>query len=202
MKGGSKWDYLGLLTVSATIIALIYVVVTSIGNSPWAIVAFIVLLTGLLLADKVISLYFNVRDRIDQRQAQRGEVIDPPYHVVNLPKPITLPQRYNVPLIKSNGEVDRGQALLTTATEIGELTCPVSLLRVAAQLLAEHQEPVRANFNAHGVMSSAEIRATVDFLRLHGWIRSANPNAQNSPARWVSGADADALQEFVNTWTQ
>ncbi|MCZ7554741.1 MAG: hypothetical protein M5U05_19560, partial [Anaerolineales bacterium] len=98
MKQSSVWDYLGILTILGAVLALIYVVVAALQHqeTPWPMVGFIILLTGILLADKVIDLYFRVRERIDARQMQRADMIDAHYQVSTrqpqaaLPAPITV----------------------------------------------------------------------------------------------------------------
>lgn len=208
----TKYGMIALVAIVLCVLALIALVVNALRSDVLALMALIVLIV-LPMAGCAIGMFWLMartsstqprpRPRNDEAVDTSWRELPQGYYPPQaaLPAPASLPRRVNVPVVTRNGTASREQVVLSTSTEAGELTCPVALLEVAAQLLASGKEPTRANFNAAGVMSSSEISACVDFLRLHGWIKPIPANSQNSPARWVGGADANALQEFVSTWS-
>jgi hypothetical protein len=208
----SKWGFLALVVIVGSALGLIAIVVDSLKTNTLALMALVVLVVLPLGAVSVGMFWLMARSpRTQTRPRNDDQAIETDWRAIAnrgitypqaaLPAPAVMPRKINVPVVSRNGSTDRGQTILSTSTESGELTCPLHLLDVAAQLLADGQQPTRASFNQAGIMSSSEISSAVDFLRAHGWVRPIPPNSTNSPARWVSGADPNALTEFVSTWS-
>lgn len=196
MKQSSIWDYLGILTILGAALALIYVVVAALQHqdSPWPLIGFIVLLTGILLADKVIDLYFRVRERIDARQAHRMEILDANYHVSTRPPQAVLPTTTVTAMRLTQNGVTRPigaqpaqpQVNVETVANDGEvLTVPL----IRLQRFLSLPTPSRAEWIGDRAMYSQ----CAQFCMVHGLLTQDKRGGY----KWVSAYDRDSRRQWA-----